>query len=114
MSLFSELRRRNLFRVALLYVAAGWLLLELTSMLVDYAGLPVWVFRFVFALLIIAFPLAMGISWLYEITPEGLRRESLVDPAESITKQTGARLLRLALLSMLLVFLLNLARFALD
>ncbi len=114
MTLFSELRRRNVFRVVLLYVTAGWLLLELSSLFVDYAGLPVWVLRFLFALLIIAFPLAIGISWFYEITPDGLRRESTVDPAESITKQTGARLLRLALLSVLLVFLLNLLRFALD
>jgi hypothetical protein len=114
MTLFSELRRRNVFRVILLYVTAGWLLLELSSMLVDYAGMPVWVLRFVFALLIIAFPLAIGISWFYEITPDGLRRESLVDPEASITKQTGARLLRIALLSLMLVVLLNLLRFALD
>ena len=114
MTLFSELRRRNVFRVILLYVAAGWLLLESSAMLADYAGMPLWVSRFLFALLIIAFPLAIGISWLYEITPEGLRRESRVDPAESITKKTGARLLRLAMLSVLLVVLLNLLRFALD
>lgn len=114
MSLFSELRRRNLFHVVLLYLAAGWLLLELSSLLVDFAGMPVWVLRFLFALLIIAFPLAIGISWFYEITPKGLRRESLVDPAESITKQTGRRLLRLALFSVLLVFLVNILRFALD
>jgi hypothetical protein len=114
MMLFSELRRRNVFRVTLLYFTAGWLLLELCSLFVDYAGMPLWVLRFLFALLIIAFPLAIGISWFYEITPDGLRRESLVDPTESITKQTGARLLRLALLCLLLVFLLNLLRFALD
>ncbi|MEE4174771.1 MAG: hypothetical protein V2I57_11010 [Xanthomonadales bacterium] len=114
MTLFSELRRRNLFHVVLLYVTAGWLLLELNAMLVDYADMPVWVLRFVFAMLIIAFPLAIGISWFYEITPGGLRRESSVDPADSITKQTGARLLRLALLSVLGVCLLNLLRFALD
>ncbi len=114
MSFFAELRRRNIFRVALLYVTAGWLLLEIASMLVDYAGLPGWVYRFTAAVLLIAFPLALVLSWMYEITPEGLRRERDVDRAQSITRQTGARLLRLALLSVLLVFLLNLLRFALD
>lgn len=114
MTLFSELRRRNLFRVVLLYLTAGWLLLEISSMLVDYADLPAWVLRFFFALLIIAFPLALGISWFYEITPEGLRRESSVDPADSIARQTGARLLRLSMLSVGLIVLLNLLRFVLD
>jgi hypothetical protein len=114
MSLFAELRRRNIFGVILLYVAGGWLLLESGALLVDYAGLPAWVYRFLFAVLIIAFPLAIVLSWLYEITPEGIRRESEVDPERSITRQTGAKLLRLALLSVCLVVLLNLLRFALD
>lgn len=114
MSLFAELRRRNIFRVALLYVTGGWLLLEIGSMLIDYAGIPDWIYRFTFAMLIIAFPLALILSWIYEITPEGLRREFEVERERSITKKTGAMLLRLALLSVLLVFLLNLLRFALD
>lgn len=114
MSLFAELRRRNLFRVSLLYLCAGWLLLEIGALLVDYAGLPAWTWRFTFALLVIAFPLALLLSWIYEITPEGLRRESDVDREQSITRQTGALLLRLALLCVLMVFLLNLLRFALD
>lgn len=114
MTLFAELRRRNIFGVVLLYVAGGWLLLETGALLVDYAGLPAWVVRFLFAVLVIAFPLAIVLSWMYEITPEGLRREHEVDPARSITRRTGARLLRLALLSVLLVVLLNLLRFVLD
>lgn len=114
MSLFAELRRRNIFRVALLYVTAGWLLLEIAALLVDYAGMPGWVYRFAFAILIIAFPLALVLSWIYEITPQGLRREVEVEPARSITTKTGKRLLYLALSSVLLVLLLNLLRFALD
>jgi len=114
MSLLSELSRRNIFRVALLYLAAGWLVLEFGSLLVDYANLPAWIWRFTFAVLIIAFPLAIVLSWLYEITPEGLQRENRVDPERSITRQTGRTLLRLALLATLGVLLLNLLRFALD
>lgn len=114
MTLFAELRRRNIFAVVLLYIAAGWLLLETGALLVDYADLPAWVYRFLFAVLIIAFPLAIVLSWMYEITPEGLRREHEVDRERSIARRTGAKLLRLALLAVLLVVLLNLLRFVLD
>lgn len=114
MSFFAELRRRNIFRVALLYVAAGWLLLEIGALLVDYAGVPDWTYRFTAAVLVIAFPLALVLSWVYEITPDGIRREHEVERAQSITRETGAKLVRMAMLSVLLVFLLNLLRFALD
>ena len=114
MSLFAELRRRNIFRVALLYAAAAWLILEIGSLCVDYANLPEWIYRFTFAMLIIGFPLALVLSWIYEITPEGLKREFEVDLSDSITTKTGQVLLKLAFLAVLLVVLLNLARFALD
>ncbi len=114
MSLFAELKRRNIFRVALFYVAAGWLLLELGAMLVDYAGIPGWVYRFAFAVLVIGFPLALVLSWIYEITPEGLRREFDVVPERSITRQTGQRLARLTVFAIAGVVALNLLRFALD
>jgi hypothetical protein len=114
MPLFAELKRRNIFRVTLLYVTAGWLVLELTAMAVDYAGLAEWVYRFAFALLLIAFPLALLLSWFYEITPTGLRREKQVERAASITDQTGRRLVQLSGLAVVLVCGLNLLRFALD
>lgn len=114
MTLLAELRRRNIFGVILLYVTAGWLLLEAGALLVDFAGMPGWVYRFLFAVLIIAFPLALVLSWMYEITPEGIRREYEVERERSITRETGSKLLRLALLSVLLVLLLNLLRFALG
>lgn len=114
MSLFSELRRRNIFRVSLLYLVAAWLLLELGALSVDYANLPGWVFRFTFAMLLIGFPLALVLSWIYEITPEGIRREFEVERERSITRETGRRLTRLTLLCLLLIVLLNLSRFWLD
>lgn len=113
MSLFAELRRRNIFRVALCYIAVGWLLAELCDLLVTVVALPGWIYRFTVAVLIIAFPLALVLSWIYELTPEGLRREFEVDPAHSITRQTGRRLLALTGLAMLGVLALNLLRFAL-
>ncbi len=114
MSLFAELSRRNIYRVALAYVVLGWLLLEGCAMLVDYAGIPAWIYRFAFALMVIGFPLALVLSWIFELTPEGLRREFEVERNRSITRQTGDRLLRLTLLAALLLVLLNLLRFVLD
>ncbi|KAA9133251.1 hypothetical protein F3N42_02530 [Marinihelvus fidelis] len=114
MKVFAELVRRNIFRVALLYVASAWLVLEILSLGVDYAGLPSWIYRFAVALGIICFPLAMVFSWLFEITPEGLVRETKVEPSRSITVRTGRKLLRLAILCVLGVAGLNLLRFGLD
>ncbi len=114
MSILAELVRRNIFRVALLYVASAWLVLELLAIGVDYAGVPGWVYRFAAAIGIICFPLAMVFSWIFEITPEGLKRETRVDPASSITRQTGRRLLWLTMICVLGVLALNLLRFALD
>ncbi len=76
MSIFSELQRRNVWRVALLYVVVSWL----TSL------------RFVALLLILGFPLALLFSWIYELTPEGLKRERDVDRSRSIVDTTGRRL----------------------
>ena len=71
MGLVSELKRRNVFRVALLYVVASWLILQVTDVGVSLLGLPDWTGRFVFFILLIGFPLVMVFSWAYEITPEG-------------------------------------------
>ena len=114
MSLITELRRRNIFRVDLLYIAAGWLLLELGALCVDYAQLPGWIYRFTFAMLLIGFPLILVLAWIFELTPDGIKREFEVDMSNSITRRTGRTLLKLTLLAVLLICLLNLARFALD
>lgn len=110
MAMFSELRRRNIFRVALLYIAVAWLLLELGAIGVDHLGLPLWIYRFAFALLLICLPLALVFSWIYEITPEGLKREHEVLPGASITRETGRRLTRLTGWTLLAIVLINLVR----
>ncbi len=92
MSLISELTRRNVFRVALLYIVSGWLLLLVTDVLVAGIGSVDWVYRFAFGLLIICFPLVLIFSYLYEITPHGLRKEHQVEREHSITIQTGRKI----------------------
>jgi hypothetical protein len=97
MLIFAELKRRNVFRVALLYVVAVWLLLQIADFLFVLVGFPAWVFRFVFALLLICFPLVLVFSWVFEITPEGIKREQSVESQSSITHLTARKINRITL-----------------
>jgi serine/threonine-protein kinase len=92
MPLITELKRRNVFKVATLYIVASWLLLQVADVLFEQLSLPGWTFRFVFGLLLIGFPLVLLFSWIFEITPEGIRRESEIDEDASITRHTGQRI----------------------
>ena len=92
MSLFRELKRRNVFKVATLYIVAGWLALQVADVLFEHLGVPDWTFRFLFGLLVICFPLVLLFSWVFEITPEGIRRESEVEEGFSIAHKTGQRI----------------------
>lgn len=92
MSLYSELKRRNVIRVAVVYAAVAWLLIEVADTVYPHIGLPDWTVTFVIAALALGFPLAMALSWAYELTPEGLKKTHEVDLAESITHLTGRKL----------------------
>lgn len=92
MSFVAELRRRNVFRVAVLYLVAGWLTLQVADLLGPVFGVPDWTIRVVLLMLVLGFPLALIFSWIYELTPEGLKRESAVDRDASITDATGRRI----------------------
>ena len=81
MSFFEGLKRRNVIRVALLYVVASWLLLQIADVLFPNLGAPEWAFRLVFGLLLLFFVPTLIFAWIYEITPEGLRRTSEIDAA---------------------------------
>jgi zinc protease len=92
MSLFSELRRRNVIKVALLYAVASWLLVWIINHWVDGFGLSPWVADYVLLLLAIGFPVALIFAWVYEITPAGLQRAMDVDQTQSIVYKTGQKL----------------------
>ncbi len=91
-SVWGELKRRNVVRVAVAYVIVGWLILQFADVLVPLLTLPEWVGRLIFLLLLVAFPLALFFAWAYELTPEGLKKEKDVDRTESITHITGRKL----------------------
>lgn len=104
MSLYSELKRRNVFRVALLYLVSSWVVLQVADVGVSLLGLPDWTGRFIFLLLVIGFPLVIVFSWIYEITPDGIKRETEVEVDASIAADT-ARKLNTAVIVMLVVAL---------
>ena len=92
MSLLSEIKRRNVFRMAGLYLVAAWLIMQVAGELVDLAHLPDWVGPAVLALLALGFPIALVLSWSYELTPEGIALDKDVEPGDSKTRARGRRL----------------------
>lgn len=92
MSFIGELKRRNVIRVAVLYFVSAWLLLQLTDVLSSLLPVPEWTGSLVFLLLLVALPPALIFAWVYEMTPEGLRREKDVDRSQSITGETGKKI----------------------
>ena len=92
MNFFAELKRRNVFRVGAAYLVVAWLLMQVVDTVVPALHLPGWIVTAVVLFLIIGLPLALVFAWAFELTPEGLKREAEVEPAESITHRTGRKL----------------------
>jgi TolB-like protein/tetratricopeptide (TPR) repeat protein len=109
-NLFAELRRRNVIRMAGLYAVAGWLIVQVSGTVLPMFAAPDWLPRSIVVLLAIGFVPALVFAWVYEITPEGVKRESEVERDESITPQTGRRMDR----AIIAVLVLALAAFAVD
>jgi len=110
MSLVSELKRRNVFRAAIAYLATSWLLLQIGETLLPVYGFGDAAIRLVVAALAICFIPTVAIAWLFELTPDGLKRESEVDRTESITHLTGQKLDRM----IIVVLALAIFYFAFD
>ena len=91
-SLIGELQRRNVFRVAIAYLAVAWLLTEVASTVFPLFGVPDWGVRFIVILFALGFLPALVFSWVYELTAEGLKREKDVVRDKSITQVTAKRL----------------------
>jgi TolB-like protein/Tfp pilus assembly protein PilF len=106
MSFFAELKRRNVFRVGAAYVVIGWLLLQAADILLGNFGAPDWVFKSFAALLALGLPLALFLSWAYELTPEGVIKTEAVDAEESLTPKTGKRIDKLIVTGLLAVIAL--------
>jgi TolB-like protein/predicted Zn-dependent protease len=80
-SFLSELKRRNVYKVAVAYAIVGWLLVQVATQVFPFLEIPNWVVRLVIALVAVGFPIALVIAWAFELTPEGLKRTEVADAA---------------------------------
>ena len=90
--LFEELKRRNVFRVVLAYLAVGWLVLQVVQLVLESTSAPDWVMQVFLLAVAVGFPFAVLFAWAYEMTPDGIKRQKEVDRDKSITQQTGRKL----------------------
>src|SRR5688572_32203326 len=92
-NVFTELKRRNVYKVAVAYAVVAWLLIQIATATFPVLEIPVWATRLVIALVVLGFPLALIFAWAFELTPEGIKRTEDVAPGESITRRTGRKLM---------------------
>src|SRR5437588_7124943 len=90
---FAELKRRNVYKVAVAYAIVAWLLIQVATQVFPFFEIPNWVVRLVVLLLILGFPIALFLAWAFEITPEGIKRAEDVDLNQSTTHRTGRKLI---------------------
>ncbi len=110
MQLFKELQRRNVFRVAIGYIVSSWLIAQVADLVLENIGAPDWVMQSLMLLLALGFPVVVFFAWAFEVTPEGIRRESEVDRSHSGAQVTSRKLDR----AILFLLLLALGYFAYD
>jgi TolB-like protein len=105
--LLGELRRRNVFRVATVYLIASWLLIQVAETVFPALQLPEWTVTFVVVVLAILFPIAVIFAWAFELTPDGLKKTADVEHGSSITPRTGQKInyLIIGILAVAVLFL---------
>jgi TolB-like protein/Flp pilus assembly protein TadD len=92
MSLMTELKRRNVFRVGVAYVIGAWVIAQVADLVLENIEAPDWVMQAIMLVLAIGLPLALILAWAFELTPDGVKREKDVDRSQSISHQTGRKL----------------------
>jgi TolB-like protein/Flp pilus assembly protein TadD len=94
---FAELKRRNVYKVAVAYAVVAWLTIQAASIFLPAFNAPQWAMQVVILILVVGFPIALVFSWAFEITPEGIVRESEVSADQSITHHTGRKIVALTI-----------------
>src|SRR6476646_11932972 len=89
---FAELKRRNVYKVAIAYAVIAWLLIQAASILFPTFEAPGWVMKVFVALIAAGFPIALVLAWAFELTPEGIKRTEEVSPHETMTRRTGRKI----------------------
>src|SRR5437016_7726866 len=88
---FGELKRRNVYKIAVAYAVVAWLLIQIATQVFPFFEIPNWAVRLVVLVIMIGFPVALILAWAFELTPEGIKRMEDVRPNESIKRKTGHR-----------------------
>ena len=109
MSFFDELKRRNVVRVGVAYLVGAWVVLQIIDFVVDAISAPNWIVQVIILVAAIGLPVVLVVSWVFELTPEGVKRESEIDRSQSIVATTRRKLDRviIALLALAVVFLVG-------
>jgi TolB-like protein/Tfp pilus assembly protein PilF len=107
-----ELKRRNVYRVAVTYAVVSWVLIQIATQVFPFFDIPTWAVRVVVLLLILGFPVALILAWAFELTPEGIKRTEDVPLHESIRHHTGRKLLAFAAVAAAVAVALFLVQFA--
>ena len=92
MNFFAELKRRNVYKVAVAYAVVAWLLIQAASILLPTFEAPPWVMKVLVLVIVLGFPAALILSWAFEITPEGIKLESEIEPSKSIKRRAGRKI----------------------
>ena len=92
MSFFNELKRRNVFRMGIAYVVVAWVLLQAIDFGLDIISAPNWVMQVFFLACVVGLPIVLIFAWVFEMTPEGIKRETEIDRSQSVTQSTGSKL----------------------
>jgi len=108
MSFLNELKRRNVIRVGAAYAVSAWVLLQMLDVIGEILELPAWGGKVILVILVAGFFVTLFVAWAFELTPEGIKRESEVDRSQSITVQTGRKLnaLIFAMMALAIAYLL--------
>src|SRR5215469_13640958 len=86
-SFFAELKRRNVYKVAVAYAVVGWLVAQIATQIFPFLEIPNWIVRLVIVLIAIGFSIALVIAWAFEATPEGIKRTEVADTMPAATRQ---------------------------
>jgi len=109
MSFFEELRRRNVFRVGIAYVVATWILLQVIDFTLDVIDAPNWIMQVLVLLGAVGLPIVLTFAWVFEMTPEGLKRESEIQHDDSVIAHTAKKLDKLTIALLIAVVVIVLA-----
>ena len=107
-----ELKRRNVYRVAVTYAVVSWVLIQIATQVFPFFDIPIWAVRVVVLLLVLGFPVALILAWAFELTPEGIKRTEDVPLHKSIRHHTGRMLLAFAAVAAAVAVALFLVQFA--